>query len=103
MQGMGIALKTSFLIRDVFYGFPGTCWAATAGVNLRGTCMAQDHVVAGVRLTKRDTFLSRAEFMQLVYAACAPPRPGLTDRADLAIPPPAILKPQPLWTGKQAR
>ena len=63
----------------------------------------QDHVVAGVRLTKRDTFLRRSEFMQLVYAACSPARPGLTDQADIACPPPAILKPHALWTGKQAR
>ena len=57
--------------------------------------------MAGVLLTKRDTFLARADFMQLVYAACSPARPGLTDQADIACPPPAVLKPRPLWTGKQ--
>ena len=82
-----------------------------AGVQLtkRGTvmtnddCCAQDHVVAGVKLTKRDTFMGRAEFMQLVYAACSPARPGLTDLADLALPPPTVWKPRQLWTGKQVR
>jgi hypothetical protein len=64
-------------------------------------CAWQDHVVAGVKLTKRDTFLTRPEFMQLVYACCSPVRPGLKDAADLQVPPPAIWKPQPLWTGKQ--
>ena len=63
--------------------------------------LRQDHVVAGVKLTKHDTFLPRAEFMQLVYACCSPARPGLTDAGDFVLPPPAIWKPQPLWTGKQ--
>lgn len=59
--------------------------------------------MAGVKLTKRDTFMGRAEFMQLVYAACSPARPGLTDLADLAIPSPTVWKPRQLWTGKQVR
>ena len=58
-------------------------------------------MVAGVKLTKRDTFMERAEFMQLVYAACSPARPGLIDAADLAVPPPTVWKPRQLWTGKQ--
>ncbi len=63
--------------------------------------LVQDHVVAGVKLTKRDTFLTRSDFMQLVYACCSPARPGLKDTVDLQVPAPAIWKPQPLWTGKQ--
>ena len=59
--------------------------------------------MAGVKLTKHDTFLRRADFMQLVYACCSPARPGLTDAADLRVPPPAIWKPEPLWTGKQVQ
>ena len=35
----------------------------------------QDHVVAGTLLTARDTFLARAEAMQLLYACCSPTRP----------------------------
>ena len=57
--------------------------------------------MAGVKLTKHDTFLPRSDFMQLVYACCSPARPGLTDQADLLVPPPTIWKPEPLWTGKQ--
>ena len=52
-------------------------------------------------MTKRDTFLSKAEYMQLVYAACSPTRPGLTDAADHVLLPPTILKPESLYTGKQ--
>ena len=59
--------------------------------------------MAGVKLTKHDTFLRRADFMQLVYACCSPARPGLTDATDLRVPPPAIWKPEPLWTGKQVQ
>lgn len=57
--------------------------------------------MAGVKLTKRDTFLTRSDFMQLVYACCSPARPGLKDAGDLQVPLPTIWKPQPLWTGKQ--
>ena len=77
----------------------------TDGKPLRG--LIQDHVCAGVLLTKRDTFLDRAKFQQLLYLA-------LVDFADadgrgggslqgkaLRMPPPAICKPVPLWTGKQ--
>lgn len=59
--------------------------------------------MAGVKLTKHDTFMPRSDFMQLVYACCSPARPGLTDQADLLVPPPAVWKPEPLWTGKQVR
>lgn len=52
-------------------------------------------------MTKRDTFLSKADYMQLVYAACSPTRPGLTDACDHVLLPPTILKPEPLYTGKQ--
>ena len=65
--------------------------------------MLQDHIVSGVWLTKRDTFLSKAEYMQLVYAACSPTRPGLLDASDHVILPPTIFKPEPLYTGKQVR
>ena len=71
----------------------------TDGKPIRG--LIQDHVVAGVLLTERDSFLTRPEFMQLVYNAIAPGRPGIKDSADVPLPAPAILKPQPLWTGKQ--
>ena len=62
--------------------------------------------MAGVLMTKRDTFLPREQFMQLLYGACCSSRPG-TDgggtgaSAKLDVPPPALLRPQVLFTGKQ--
>jgi hypothetical protein len=52
-------------------------------------------------LTKRDTFVQKEEFMQLVYSAIGPSRPGAREGPVIRLPIPAILKPQPLWTGKQ--
>ena len=66
----------------------------------------QDHVVAGVLLSKRDTFLTRGQFMQLLYAACCSSRPGAdaaTAVGSLEVPPPALLRPRALYTGKQVR
>eukprot|EP00967_Tisochrysis_lutea_P130328 scaffold225275_cov28-Tisochrysis_lutea.AAC.1 len=40
----------------------------TDGKPLRG--LIQDHVVSGVLLTKRDTWLTKAQYSQLVYIAC---------------------------------
>lgn len=60
--------------------------------------------MAGVLLTKRDTFLTRAQYTQLLYAACCSSRPGADAAAavgSLRTPPPAIWRPQPLYTGKQ--
>ena len=61
----------------------------------------QDHVVAGTLLTKRDTFLTRREYMQLLYAGCGPTRSGVRDADDLRPCFPALLRPRVLWTGKQ--
>uniref|UniRef100_A0A7S2ZAA3 DNA-directed RNA polymerase subunit n=1 Tax=Rhodosorus marinus TaxID=101924 RepID=A0A7S2ZAA3_9RHOD len=68
----------------------------TSGLPLRG--LIQDHVVSGVLLTKRDTFLSREEFQQLCYSACFN---VLGENRRVVLPTPAILKPRQLWTGKQ--
>jgi len=73
----------------------------TDGSPLRG--LIQDHVVGGVKLTKRDTFLERWEYQQLVYSSLAS-LPGLEvirDDAVIELMPPAVIKPRPLWTGKQ--
>ncbi|KAM4622215.1 DNA-directed RNA polymerase I subunit RPA1 [Polymixia lowei] len=57
--------------------------------------LIQDHMVSGTRMTIRDCFFSRAQYTELVYR-------GLTDRPGrVQLQPPAILKPQQLWTGKQ--
>ncbi len=64
---------------------------------------AQDHIGAGVLMTKRDTFFMRSQFMQLLYAACCPSRPGADAEAvgNLQIPAPALIVPKKLYTGKQ--
>ena len=55
-----------------------------------------------VILTKRDTFLTKDEYCQLVYAAVQGlPRYQADASAPIPLLPPTILKPQPLWTGKQ--
>eukprot|EP00535_Pseudo-nitzschia_heimii_P007277 CAMPEP_0197177440 /NCGR_PEP_ID=MMETSP1423-20130617/3038_1 /TAXON_ID=476441 /ORGANISM="Pseudo-nitzschia heimii, Strain UNC1101" /LENGTH=1717 /DNA_ID=CAMNT_0042626981 /DNA_START=139 /DNA_END=5289 /DNA_ORIENTATION=+ len=75
--------------------------APTDGSPLRG--LIQDHVVAGVKLTKRDTFLSKWEYQQLMFAALVslPQLELIRSDARIELLPPAILKPKPLWTGKQ--
>ena len=71
----------------------------TDGKPIRG--LIQDHVVAGVLLTKKDAFFTAAEFSQLLFNACSPWRPGGAEDFDLRLPTPAVLKPRALWTGKQ--
>ena len=73
----------------------------TDGSPLRG--LIQDHVVGGVKLTKRDTFLEKWEYQQLLFA-CLASLPGLEvirSDAEIELVSPAILKPRELWTGKQ--
>merc|ERR1719161_219649 len=54
----------------------------------------QDFLTASFLLTQKNVFLSRDKFCQL---CCA-----LTDGLEkIDLPPPAILKPCELWTGKQ--
>ncbi|EGT37120.1 hypothetical protein CAEBREN_30567 [Caenorhabditis brenneri] len=57
--------------------------------------LIQDHVVSGVLLTLRDRFLNKEDFMHLVLASFA----QYSKRIE--IPPPTILYPKRLWTGKQ--
>jgi len=57
--------------------------------------LIQDHVVSGVLLTLRDTFLTKADFTHLVLTAFS----KCTQRIN--IPHPAIFYPEKLWTGKQ--
>lgn len=73
----------------------------TSGSPLRG--LIQDHVASAVKLTCKDTFLSSAQFQQLVYV-CLSGLPGteiVTPEDHISLPVPAILRPRPLWTGKQ--
>lgn len=57
--------------------------------------LIQDHMVSGVRLTVRGTFFTREDYMQLVYAALS------TIQDNIILLPPSIIKPVPLWSGKQ--
>ncbi|KAK6036600.1 RNA polymerase Rpb1, domain 3 [Cooperia oncophora] len=57
--------------------------------------LIQDHVVSGVLLTIRGRFLTKEDFMQLVLSAFA----EHTKRIE--IPPPAMIKPRQMWSGKQ--
>ena len=67
-------------------------------------------------MTKRDTFLEREDFTNMLYFACLSlpagnPRPEAGEAPSrlhvfpgglhLPLPQPAVLKPRPLWTGKQ--
>lgn len=57
--------------------------------------LIQDHMVSGTRMTIRGCFFNRVQYTELVYR-------GLTDKPGrVKLLPPAILKPQELWTGKQ--
>ncbi|PKA56545.1 DNA-directed RNA polymerase II subunit RPB1 [Apostasia shenzhenica] len=84
----------------------------TSGDPIRG--LIQDHIVSAVLLTKMDTFLTREEYCQLLYASCVPPPVYdseavtfgpkvsiLVSANEIQPVPPAIWKPIPLWTGKQ--
>ncbi|CAN1745140.1 DNA-directed RNA polymerase I subunit 1 [Linum perenne] len=76
--------------------------------------LIQDHIVSSVLLTKRDTFLTQEEFHQLlctsgVFVSSRTSFNGNSGQKvllacsedDLQIHQPAVLKPFPLWTGKQ--
>ncbi|OAL51807.1 DNA-directed RNA polymeras-like protein I subunit [Pyrenochaeta sp. DS3sAY3a] len=72
--------------------------SATAGKPLRG--LIQDHISMGVWLTNKDTFFTREEYHQLLYS-CLRPEDGHTTSGRLETVEPVIIKPRPLWTGKQ--
>jgi DNA-directed RNA polymerase I subunit RPA1 len=121
---MNMHLPQDDLARSEAYNIvaaPYQYLAPTSGQPLRG--LIQDHNSIAVLLTKRDTLLTRDQYSQLVFSALqsmpaygagmgspggdgshgagalAPgQRPG-TSRVPVL--PPAILKPSPLWTGKQ--
>lgn len=57
--------------------------------------LIQDHVISGVRLTMRDSFFGREDYMNLVFQALS------FLQGDIKPLPPAILKPVVLWSGKQ--
>ena len=72
--------------------------SGTAGKPLRG--LIQDHISMGVWLTNRDTFFNRQDYQQLVYAGLRPEHNHTTSGRLLTVAP-ALMRPRPLWTGKQ--
>lgn len=70
----------------------------TSGAPLRG--LIQDHVVAGVWMTNKQTFFTREEYHQIIYGALRP-EDNYSGSGRVITLPPAIWKPKPLWTGKQ--
>ncbi|SCU84524.1 LANO_0C01596g1_1 [Lachancea nothofagi CBS 11611] len=70
----------------------------TSGAPVRG--LIQDHISAGVWLTSKDSFFTREEYQQYIYG-CIRPEDGHATRNKLVTVPPAVMKPVPLWTGKQ--
>ncbi|KAJ9479139.1 DNA-directed RNA polymerase I subunit RPA190 [Pseudozyma hubeiensis] len=70
----------------------------TSGNPLRG--LIQDHVVAGVWMTSKNTLYTRAEYQQILYGALRP-EGKYTGGGRVLTVPPALRKPEPLWTGKQ--
>lgn len=71
----------------------------TSGSPLRG--LIQDHISAGVWLTNKDTFFDKDTYQQLIYG-CIRPEDGHTNgAAKILTVPPTVVKPVPLWTGKQ--
>ncbi|XP_012272524.1 DNA-directed RNA polymerase I subunit RPA1 [Orussus abietinus] len=89
--------------------FPQNELARSEGYNIANVCnqylvpkdgtplsgLIQDHMVSGVKLTTRGRFFAREDYMQLVYSALS------VVQGNLELLPPAILKPVPLWSGKQ--
>ncbi|EPY19880.1 DNA-directed RNA polymerase I largest subunit [Strigomonas culicis] len=75
----------------------------TSGKPIRG--LIQDHIAAGVLLTLRDKFYTRDTFVQLLYRSIEPYLARLPGESDGTlsdqVPVPAVLRPRPLWTGKQ--
>ncbi|RDA90344.1 hypothetical protein CP533_3069 [Ophiocordyceps camponoti-saundersi (nom. inval.)] len=89
-----VARAEAFQIADTDHQY----LSATAGKPLRG--LIQDHISVSVAMCNRDTFFSRGDYQQLIYAALRPESGHvMSDRLQLL--PPAILRPSPRWTGKQ--
>lgn len=70
----------------------------TSGSPVRG--LIQDHISAGVWLTSKDSFFTREQYQQYIYG-CIRPEDGHATRNKIVTVPPAVVKPVPLWTGKQ--
>jgi DNA-directed RNA polymerase I subunit RPA1 len=65
----------------------------TSGDPIRG--LIQDHVVSAVHMTNKETFFDREEYHQLLFGSLR------LEEGRIQTVTPAIIKPRPLWTGKQ--
>lgn len=70
----------------------------TSGKPIRG--LIQDSIVSAVFLTMKNTFFTKDEYYQIVYSALDIPLNSGAIRK-IVLQQPAILKPKPIWTGKQ--
>ncbi len=89
-----IARAEALLIADTDHQY----LVATSGKPLRG--LIQDHISMGVWLTNRDTLFKRSEYFQLLYS-CLRPENNHTVTGRITTVTPAVIKPLPMWTGKQ--
>ncbi|KAF8423226.1 RNA polymerase Rpb1 [Tirmania nivea] len=104
---MNMHLPQSELARAEAYHIASTnnqYLVATSGKPLRG--LIQDHLVMGVWISNRDTMFTRDEYQQLLYSCLRPEDGHVTgDNGEplnrILTLPPAIIKPVPMWTGKQ--
>lgn len=71
---------------------------ATSGKPLRG--LIQDHISMGTWFTSRDTFFDEDDYHQLLYS-CLRPESSHTTTDRIRLVDPAIIRPEPRWTGKQ--
>ncbi|EEP82341.1 hypothetical protein UREG_07206 [Uncinocarpus reesii 1704] len=71
---------------------------ATSGQPLRG--LIQDHISIGTWFSSRDSLFDEEDYHQLLYS-CLRPENSHTVGEKIELMPPAIIKPEPRWTGKQ--
>lgn len=57
----------------------------------------QDFITGAYLLTRKDVFFDRAEAQQIISSILA----SVDDNVQISFPPPCILKPRALWSGKQ--
>lgn len=75
--------------------------APTSGEPIRD--LIQDHILAAALISQRGTFFTRDVFSSMLYSATERIMSGshLEGEKRFSLPCPAIVKPRPLWTGKQ--
>uniref|UniRef100_A0A914IDK2 DNA-directed RNA polymerase subunit n=1 Tax=Globodera rostochiensis TaxID=31243 RepID=A0A914IDK2_GLORO len=61
----------------------------------------QDFITSGYLLTHKDTFLPRSEVQRIASAVVEANNGATMGQRRIHLPPPAMLKPRELWTGKQ--